>query len=293
MDRSDGAGSSVRWSLKSPGRGWTYDQTLWLWKRAEELGFHAVFHNDHLYGSALDSWQMLGVMFAQTRRIRGGTMVTSNSFRHPTILAKMSATVDIISDGRLILGLGTGNHAHEYATYGLDFPTPAARVDRLEEACRLLKAAWSGEPSTMAGRYYQLSDATFAPRPIQRPHPRLVLGVKGDRALRVAVGHADEWNWNRSRTNTEVFFERMDRLDQLCDEGGREPATLSRGLGFRRVLSGFRADPKNTEVTVALMQRAIRRGASHIVLMLGDAATGPEEVDFLHQQLIPAVLDGV
>ena len=220
-------------------------------------------------------------------------MVTSNALRHPSILVKMSATADIISNGRLILGLGTGNKGHEYATFGLDFPTPGERVDRLDEAGRVLKAAWSGEPSTFDGRYYQLTDATFSPRPVQRPHPRLVLGVKGDRALRLAVEHADEWNWNRSRMDTEAFFERMDRLDQLCEEAGRDPASLPRALSFRNIFKDFGAEPPSLEPKVATIQRAIRRGASHIVLFVGDAATAPAEVDFFYSRLIPAVLAGV
>jgi alkanesulfonate monooxygenase SsuD/methylene tetrahydromethanopterin reductase-like flavin-dependent oxidoreductase (luciferase family) len=281
--------ADVRWSLKTHQRGWGYEDTLALWRLGEDLGFYAIYHNDHLYGSSLETWTMLAAMFAQTTHIRGGTMVTSNSFRHPTVLAKMTTTVDIIGGGRLILGLGAGNEAEEYETYGLPFPPPGERVDRLDEACRLLKAAWSGERTTWRGRYYSLSDATFAPRPVQRPHPRLVLGVKGDRALAVAVRHADEWNWNRSQSDTSEFHQRMDRLDELCEAAGRDPASLARGFGFRRLLAQVDTGRETFEHAVEAAAGCIRRGATQVVLMLGEADQFRTEVDFYRQQFIPAV----
>ena len=284
--------SRVRWSLKSPGRGWSYSQTQWLWRTAEDHGFHAVFHNDHLYGSTLESWTTLAAMFAQTTTIRGGTMVTSNSFRHPTMLAKMTTTVDIVSGGRLMVGLGTGNEADEYATYGLEFPSPGDRVRRLESACRLLKAAWTGRPVTLEDEFHPLAEATFAPGPVQRPHPYLILGVKGDRALRVAVRHADEWNWNRSKSATDAYFERMDAVDRLCEEEGRDPASLARGLGFRRLFGKINAGRETFEDAVETTRRAVRRGAGHIVLMLGEPETAAEEIDFYRHRLIPEVEEG-
>ena len=283
----------IRWSLKTHQRGWTFDDTLALWQSAEELGFYAVYLNDHLYGGALETWTMLGALFARTTRIRGGTMVTSNSFRHPSILARMTTTVDIIGDGRLILGLGAGNEADEYQTYGLRFPPPAERVDRLEEACQILEAAWSGEPTTFRGRYYQLDNATFTPRPVQRPHPRLVLGVKGDRAMGVAVRHADEWNWNRSQSDTLEFLDRMDRLDELCEQGGRDPASLPRGVGFRRLLAQIDAGVETFDNAVDALRRCLRHGASQVVLMLGEANQMDAEIEFYREKFIPAVCDGL
>ena len=283
----------VRWSLKTHQRGWGFEDTLALWQTAEELGFYAVYLNDHLYGNSLETWTMLAAMFSRTHRIRGGTMVTSNSFRHPTILAKMSTTVDIISNGRLNLGLGAGNEAEEYQTYGLRFPPPGERVDRLEEACQVLEAAWSGEPTTLDGRYYHLDNATFAPRPVQSPHPRLILGVKGDRAMRVAVRHADEWNWNRSQSGTLEFLGRMDRLDELCVEAGRDPASLPRGVGFRRLLALIDSGRETFDNAVEELQRCIRRGATQVVLMLGEAHQMRAEIDFYREKFIPAVRDGI
>jgi len=286
--------AGVRWSLKTHQRDWRYEDTLRLFRLADaQPDIHAVYLNDHLYGESLETWTTLSACLAQTSRVRGGTMVTSNSFRHPTILARMTTTVDIISNGRLILGLGAGNEAFEYATFGLEFPAPRERVDRLEEACVVLKAAWSGEPTTYAGTYYRLVDAAFTPLPVQRPHPTLILGVKGDRALGVAVRHADEWNWNRSQSDTAEFLERMDRLDALCEAAGRDPASLPRGMGYRRLLSEIEAGRETFDDAVEVTQRCIRRGASQIVLMLGTADQFESEIDFYRERFIPAVLAGV
>lgn len=288
------AAAEVRWSLKTHQRGWRYEDTLRLFQTADALDdIHAVYLNDHLYGASLETWTTLSACLAQTRRVRGGTMVTSNSFRHPTILARMTTTVDIISGGRLILGLGAGNEAFEYATFGLDFPAPRERVDRLDEACQVLEAAWSGVETTFHGTYYRLEAASFTPLPIQRPHPTLILGVKGDRALGVAIRHADEWNWNRAQADTTEFLERMDRLDALCDAAGRDPASLLRGMGYRRLLHEIDQGRETFANAVEVTQRCIRRGASQIVLMLGEASQADREIVFYRETFIPAVLAGV
>jgi alkanesulfonate monooxygenase SsuD/methylene tetrahydromethanopterin reductase-like flavin-dependent oxidoreductase (luciferase family) len=288
------AAADVRWSLKTHQRGWRYEDTLRLFQVADGLpDIHAVYLNDHLYGASLETWTTLSACLAQTSRVRGGTMVTSNSFRHPVILARMTTTVDLISGGRLVLGLGAGNEAFEYATFGLEFPSPRERVDRLEEACRILEAAWSGEPTTFEGRYYRLEDATFSPLPVQQPHPTLVLGVKGDRALGVAVRHADEWNWNRAQSGTDEFLERMDRLDALCEEAGRDPRSLPRGMGYRRLLHEIEQGRETYEGAVEATRRCLARGASQVVLMLGEAAQADREIAFYRERFIPEVLAGL
>ena len=285
--------TQMRWSLKTHQRGWTFKDTLQLWQIAEALDFYAVYLNDHLYGTSLETWTMLAAMFSETERIRGGTLVTSNSFRHPTILAKMSTTIDIISNGRLNLGLGTGNEQEEYETYGLVFPSPRERVDRLEETCQILEAAWSGETTTFKGEYYQLNDATFSPRPVQQPHPYLMLGVKGDRALRIAVRHASEWNWNRAQADTSEFLNRMDRLDELCTELGRDPASLPRSVGYRRLLREINEGREDYGRAVDITQQCIRRGASQVVLMLDEAPQMRAEIDFYRERFIPEVMAGL
>jgi alkanesulfonate monooxygenase SsuD/methylene tetrahydromethanopterin reductase-like flavin-dependent oxidoreductase (luciferase family) len=283
----------VRWSVKTHQRGWSFPDTLALWRSAEELGFHAAYLNDHLYGSALETWSQLSALFTATSTIRGGTMVTSNSFRHPALLAKMTATVDIISGGRLVVGLGAGNEDFEYDAYGLRFPPPRERVERLEETCQILDAAWTQERVSFTGPFHTIVDAEFAPKPVQRPRPHLVLGVKGDRALGVAARHADEWNWNRAQASTHEFLERMDRLDRLCEAAGRDPASLPRGVGFRRLKNLLDRGEEQWADVVDVTQRCLRRGATQVVLMFGQPEQLDEEMDFYVERFIPAVLAGV
>jgi alkanesulfonate monooxygenase SsuD/methylene tetrahydromethanopterin reductase-like flavin-dependent oxidoreductase (luciferase family) len=284
----------VRWSLKIAQRGWSYEDCLRLWQAADASDWHAVFFNDHLYGSCLDPWTTLSAMFLQTSRIKGGTMVTSNTFRHPSILAKMVTTVDIISKGRLLLGLGTGREEDEHTTYGLRLPPPGELVDRLDETCHILMAAWSGRSTTFKGRYYELNDAVFAPGPARQPHPYLIIGVKGDRALGVALKYADEWNWNRGSATTDEFLRRMDKLDELCERAGRAPASLPRSLGFRRLYGEWiKAGRASWKDDVDIARRCLRRGAEHVVLMLGDPPDAEAEVRCYHEEFIPEVLAGL
>ncbi|WP_051247294.1 LLM class flavin-dependent oxidoreductase [Nocardioides halotolerans] len=279
--------------MKTHQRGWRFEDTLHLWQAAEELGFHAAYLNDHLYGSSLETWSTLSALFVSTKRIRGGTMVTSNSFRHPALLAKATATVDVISGGRLVVGLGAGNEQHEYDAYGLRFPPPGERVARLEETCRILRQAWTEERVDLDGEFHTLRGAEFEPKPVRPGGPTLVLGVKGDRALGVAARHADEWNWNRGQARTEEFLERMDRLDALCARAGRDPDTLPRGVGFRRLKSLLDRGDEDWDDVVDVTRRSIRRGASQVVLMFDRPEDVEDEITFYSEKFIPAVMAGV
>lgn len=281
----------VRWSVKTHQRGWSYDDTSLLWRQAEAMGFFAAYLNDHMYGSALETWSLLGSLFSQTTRIRGGTMVTSAILRNPAVLARMATTVDIVSKGRLILGLGAGNEVEDYPAYGMRFPPPRERAERLDEACRVLTLAWTGDVVDFAGEHYRLEQAQFLPTPVQRPHPYLILGAKGDRTMATAVRFADEWNWNRAQAGTEEFLNRMDRLDELCERAGRDPHSLPRSVGHRRLLTQLESGRENFADAVRITRRCIDRGASQIVLMLDRPGELQRELDFYRDSFIPAVLE--
>ena len=208
---------------------------------AEELGFDTAYLVDHLVDTdgppdhpCLESWTLLAALAAQTSRIRLGVLVTSNTFRHPAVLLKAAVTVDHISRGRLILGLGTGWHEDEHRRYGIDLPAPAERVDRFEEAVELIALLMSSERSTYAGRYYRLDDAPLEPRPIQQPRIPILIAAHRPRMLRIAARHADQWDTFAEMPGTATdgvttgLADRVRALDDACRAVGRDPAEIRR-----------------------------------------------------------------
>ncbi len=190
----------------------------------EQLGYDTVWLDDHLmFGRKpiLESWTTLSALSADTRRIRLGTMVTSNAFRNPTLTAKMAATVDIISGGRLEFGLGAGVQADEHIAYGFSFPRPATRVERLKEAVEVMKMLWTQEEVTYLGKHYQLVKAVCEPKPLQKPHPPITIGGTGEnRLLKVTAKHADRFDFSYLPT-IEMYRHKLEVLKKHCESIGR------------------------------------------------------------------------
>ncbi len=152
-------------------------------------------------------------------------MVAGNTYRHPAVLAKMAANIDIMSNGRLVLGLGSGWQENEHAAYGIEFDDVAGRLRRLEEACQVIKGLFSNERTTFAGRYYRLTDAPLVPKPVQSPLPLLIGGGGEQRTLRITARYADEWNvWGDPAT----LRQKIAVLDQHCADVGRDPKAIQR-----------------------------------------------------------------
>lgn len=174
----------------------------------------------------LESWTTLAALAARTRRLRIGVIVTANTHRHPAILFKQAVTVDQISAGRLVLGLGAGWNEREHAMYGLPLPPPAERVERFGEALELMRRFETAERASFDGRFYQLDDAPFAPKPVNGHIPVLV-GTDGPRMLRHVARYADHWDsWGRP----EVFAANGALLNRHCHELGRDPSAIGWGI---------------------------------------------------------------
>lgn len=208
---------------------------------AEELGFDHAWLVDHLIDTdgtpedgCLESWTLLAAIAAKTERIRLGVLVTSNTFRNPALLLKEAVTVDHISGGRLILGIGTGWNEDEHRRYGIDLPPPPERVDRFEEAVRLISLLMLQERTTFAGRYYRLDDARLEPRPVQRPRIPILIAAHRPRMLRIAARYADQWDTfaaipGASTDGVEAqIAEQIAQLDDACRDIGRDPAEIRR-----------------------------------------------------------------
>src|SRR5881628_4041616 len=191
------------------------------------------------WDAVLDLWR-LAAPAAAVPTMRLGTIVSGNTYRHPAVLAKMAAQVDIISGGRLICGVGAAWQQNEHEAYGLPFYTVAERLARLDEACQVLKALWTRDKVTFKGRYYQLSDAPLAPKPVQRPYPELMIGGGGEKVtLKIAARHADHWNiWG----GPETLARKGAILDAHCRAAGRDPKSIARSANMALLISDDRAE---------------------------------------------------
>jgi F420-dependent oxidoreductase-like protein len=255
----------LRFGLKLTQAGGGYTEIRDAWLEADRLGFDTAWAHDHLLNvtdqakAEDEGWTILTALLVETRRIRGGLMVTANTFRHPAVLAKIATTVDVVSGGRVEVGLGAGWHEDEHRQYGLSLPPLGERMRRLDEACRILKALWMEPRATVAGTFYQVRDAFHEPKPVQRPHPPLVIGTSGEKVgLRIVARHAQEWNMARG---TPAEFRRLSMLlDGYCHEAGRDPASVERSVQFLpEAMRGGRAE------LVAQAREFVAAGATHLV----------------------------
>lgn len=211
----------------------TWDELLARVRFAEEAGFDGAWVFDHfqpLYGDpdgpCLEGWTLLGALAAETSRIRLGTMVSGITHRHPSVLAAQAVTVDHISGGRLELALGASWNDDEHAELGIEFPPMVERACRLEEAIQVIRALMTDDPATFDGEYYQLDDASYYPRPIQRPTPPIWIGAEGEKVmLPVVARQADVWH---TYGEPEQLARRTARLDDLAEGFGRDPESIIR-----------------------------------------------------------------
>ena len=251
-----------------------YHDILRVWREADTVP--AIEHAwlfDHLMpiggdrdGPAYEGWTLLSALAAQTRRLRLGVMVSSNRFRPPALLAKIATTVDIVSDGRLDFGIGVGSRPdhplarREYEAHGLPFHDSAHAVGSLDEACALIKRLWTEEkPFDAHGTYHHLTGAFGNPKPVQRPHPPVLIGGRASSTLRTTARHADLWNIPGG--DIEDAVRRSALLDRYCEEIGRDPAEITRSIH----LAVSYDDPAHTRDAIT---EALTAGFTHIVLGL-------------------------
>ena len=224
-----------------PQQGLSYLEQLEIARLAEGLGFEALFRADH-YRSfpgpadkpTTDAWSVLAGIARETKRIRLGTLVSPVTFRHPGSFAKVVATVDEMSGGRVEVGVGAGWNQAELAVLGLPFPEIADRADLMEDELAILHGLWE-EPDgwSFQGKQVSIVDASFNPKPVQRPHPPIIVGGEGrPRSLRLAARYADEYNM--SVAGPDLCAEKFAQLDDECRKIGRDPATMRKStmVGF-------------------------------------------------------------
>jgi F420-dependent oxidoreductase-like protein len=211
---------------------------------AETLGLDGVYVCDHFMpyeadgqavdGAMLEGWTSLAALAGHTKRLRLGTLVLGCTYRHPAVVANMAATMDHVTAGRFVLGLGAGGQRNEHVAYGLALPSISRRLDAFEEACAVIRSLLTQPRTTFTGEFFQLTEAPCDPKPVQSPLPLLIGGGGERRTLRIAAQFADEWHvWS----TPDEFRSKSEILDRHCEDIGRDPSSILRATGALVLLS--------------------------------------------------------
>lgn len=227
----------VLFGITTPQHHVTYPELLRVWQAADELGFDSAWLFDHFLpiagdveGPCLEAMVTLAALAVQTQRLRVGTLVLANTYRHPTLLANMGVALDLVSNGRLELGLGAAWYAREHQAYGIPFPSTATRIRMMGEALQVVKLLWTESKVNFQGRYYTLTDALCQPKPIQRPHPPLWVGGGGERlTLRILAEHADGWDY---MAPLPEYGRKLQVLADHCRAVGRDIQSIQKAIHF-------------------------------------------------------------
>jgi F420-dependent oxidoreductase-like protein len=197
----------------------------------ERLGYHSVWLDDHLmFGKRpiLECWTTLAALSSLTTRIRLGTMVLCSSFRNPALLAKMTATLDVISGGRLEFGIGAGVQKEEHIAYGLPFPEAKIRIERMKEAVEIIKKMWTEEKASYKGKHYEINEAICEPKPVQKPHPPITIGGCGEKlTLKVTAQYADRYDFGYL-PSLELYKHKLEVLENYCRAVSRSPQEIEK-----------------------------------------------------------------
>jgi probable F420-dependent oxidoreductase len=234
-----------------PGRAWP--ELLRLARAADAGRWHALYVCDHFMphddadrpvpGPMLECWTTLSALAAATDRVRLGSLVLGNTYRHPTVVANMAATLDQVSHGRVVLGLGAGWQRNEHEAYGIRLAPPSERIDAFDEACVVIRRLLDEDSVDIDGRWYQLRGARCEPHPVQ-PRVPLLIGGSGPRMLRVAATRGDIWHaW----VDPDELRSKNRAIDEACHDVGRAPTSLQRATGGTVALLSSAADPPAAE----------------------------------------------
>ncbi len=281
-----------------PQFGFTYDEVAQIAKEAERLGFYGLWASDHLFWDArseqrncLEAWTLLTALAPVTTRLRLGTLVTCNSYRPPSILAKIASSLDHLSNGRLEFGIGAGWKELEYRAYGIPFPSIGTRLAQLEEAVQVVRLLWTQERASFPGTHYQLQEALCAPKPVQQP-PRIWIAGGGEKVmLRIVAQYANGWNI-LLRSSVETVKRKTDILRRHCDALKRDFSAIEKSLFLAVVLAEDEKELKRREAesAQALGGRGLwasrELGTAGTPERLAETLRGLQALGFRHFQMV-------
>lgn len=273
----------MRFGLKTAPQHTTWDSMLAMWQAADEIEFfESGWTFDHFYpifsdstGPCLEGWTTTTALAQATRRLRVGVLVTGMPYRHPAVLANMAATLDVISGGRLEIGLGAGWNEEEAGAYGIDLhATLTDRFDAFDEGVEAIIGLLTNETTTLDGRFVRLTEARCEPKPVQRPHPPIVIGGSGERrTLRSVARYAQHWNFPGG--TPEFFLQRREVLAKHCAAIGRDVDEIVTSTHLRLSEDGDIAqlvDQAEQMVEAGLTYGIITFSPAHTPVMLGIVA---------------------
>jgi F420-dependent oxidoreductase-like protein len=278
----------IRFGVQTPPQNTTWQELRDTWKLIDSLDYDTAWVFDHFFailsdpsGPCFEGWVSLAALAAQTSRVQAGVLVTGNTYRHPAVLAKMAATLDHVSGGRLIMGIGGAWFEAEHNAYGIPFYTTAERIHRLDEAAEIIKRLWSEEQVTFQGRYYTLKDAYCEPKPMQKPRPPIMIGGSGEKLmLRVVAKHADQWNTFGS---PELFRHKIAVIGEHCAAVGRDIEAIEMSWAGPALVTD-----SQEEKDELLQQWAVVFGVTPEQYALGALVGSPSEVRDRINQFIEA-----
>jgi len=303
----------IKFGVTLPQFGATWPEVRDMALLADEAGFDSVWVADHFFGvgsdDPLEAWTEMSAVAAITRRVEIGFLVLCNSYRPPALLAKMAATFDQISNGRLILGYGAGWFVMEYEAYGYEFPSVGTRLGQLEEGLHILKAMWTEDAPTFHGRHYRIEGARCRPRPVRRPHPPILVGGGGEKVLlRLVAQHADIWNnlgmahaelpaklavlrrhcerVGRDLGEIEVSQQTIGAIALSAEEARRRTEAVHQEVGFLTGAPDLCPTGTPDEI-VRRLRQSIAMGATTFIMSFGRHAAA-EDVRLFGREVIPA-----
>lgn len=309
------ASRPIRFGVCLPQFGSAWSDVLAVARACDRLGFDSVWAVDHFFGvpdgsqPLFEGWTLLTATAAVTERVRLGHLVLCVSYRHPAVLAKMAATLDHVSNGRFILGMGAGWHQQEYQAYGIPFPPIGTRLRELDEALAIVAKMWTEDPATYFGEAFHIEDAYCRPRPLQSPHPPILVGGTGERVLlRIVAEHADIWN-NLGMAHRQIPH-KLDVLRRHCDARKRDFDSIEisqqtvAAIGeneaeARRASDAVRAEVPflsggddliitgTPEECIERVQRTVALGATTLILSFG-RSTRLAALELFAERVLPA-----
>ncbi len=273
----------------SSGLGW--QDFLEICQACDEMGYHSFYPSDHLMQirqgrgpspHRLEGLTVMAAMSGHTKSLRLGMLVMNNNLRHPVITAKMINTIDHASGGRAELGIGSGNLPLEFEVHGIEWHPFQERVDRLDEALSVIRALWTEEPASFSGKYYSLHDAPMMPKPVQQPHPPIIVGGTGERTMRVAAKHATDYNQIAPLEDVKANLAKM---EAVCGEMGRDFGEMRHSVQLQIKLSDSKEEVDQTVARGALLARRPSKRyedpemQTRDSMLLGSVAAVKEQVD--------------